>query len=195
MQRAPAAPRGHARRMKPSRVHARARGSTLWELATVLAVVAVLAALAVPDFARLRASAGVTSGANQLLGALHFARSRAILVGVPTVVCLSPDGVRCVGRGAAQASGWIVFENTRAEFTPVRDPAEAVLRSYRLERAIEVHASRGAVTFWPAPRAGMTSTFEFCSTAARVAPRAVVVSQTGRPRLRIGNPRGDARCH
>ena len=181
--------------MNPAHAHARTRGSTLWELATVLAVAAVLAALAVPDFARLRASAGVASGADQLLGALHFARSRAILVGVPTVVCLSPDGVRCVGRGAARASAWIVFENTRAEFTPVRDPAEPILRSYRLEHPIEVRASRGAVTFWPTPRAGMTSTFEFCSTAARVAPRAVIVSQTGRPRLRIGAPRGGTACH
>lgn len=171
------------------------RGYTIWELATVIAVAAILAAIATPDFARLRASVGATTGADRLLGALHFARSRAILAGVPTVVCLSPDGERCVARGAASASAWIVFENTRAEFTPVRDPGEPILRSHRLDRPIEVHASRGAVTFWPTARAGMTSTFEFCSAIPGVQARAVIVSQTGRPRLRIGTPRGSAsRC-
>lgn len=173
----------------------RPRGYTLWELVTVMAVVAVLATLATPDFANLRASAAVTSGADRLLGALHFARSRAILGGIPTVVCLSQDGERCVGRGVATARGWIVFENTRAEFTPVRDPGEPILRRHEVDRATGLRATRSAVTYWPTARAGMTSTFEFCSTLAGVPPRAVIVSQTGRPRLRIGTSRSNpSRC-
>lgn len=170
----------------------RAHGHTLWELVTVIAVVAVLAALALPDFAKLRARTGVTAGADKLLGALHFARSRAILGGVPTVVCLSSDGEHCVGRGVAAARGWIVFENTRAEFTPVRDPGEPLLRWHRIEAPTRLRATRSAVTYWPTARAGMTSTFEFCSMVGGVPPRAVIVSQTGRPRLRIGPARGGA---
>lgn len=170
----------------------RTGGHTLWELVTVIAVVAVLAALAIPDFATLRARAGVTTGADRLLGTLHFARSRAILGGVPTVVCLSSDGEHCVGRGVAAARGWIVFENRRAEFTPVRDPGEAILRRHQVESPTHLHATRSAVTYWPTARAGMTSTFEFCSRVGGVPPRAVIVSQTGRPRLRIGPARGSA---
>lgn len=166
------------------------RGHTLWELVTVLAIVAVIAAAALPGFSRLRASSALTAGADRLLGTLHFARSHAILVGLPTVVCLSADGASCVARGPARARAWLVFENLHAEFTPVRDPGEAILRSHFLGRDTEVRASRGAVTFWPTARAGMTSTFEFCSAHPGVRPRAVIVSQTGRPRLRIGTPRG-----
>lgn len=178
-----------------SRVQARvmrARGHTLWELVTVVSVVAVLATLATPDFTRLRATMSTASAADQLLGALHFARSRAILGGIPTVVCLSNDGEHCVGRGRARASGWILFENVRAEFTPVRDPGEPILRRQRVERPTALQATRGAVTYWPTVRAGMTSTFEFCSAIAGVPPRAVIVSQTGRPRLRIGTARGES---
>ncbi len=171
------------------------RGYTIWELATVIAVAAILVAIATPDFTRMRASMGVATGADRLMGTLHYARSRAILGGIPTVVCLSPDGERCVARGAARARGWIVFENSRSEFTPVRDPGEPILREHHFDRPTEVHASRGAVTYWPTARAGMTSTFEFCSTVSGVQPHAVIVSQTGRPRLRIGTPRGAAsRC-
>jgi type IV fimbrial biogenesis protein FimT len=168
----------------------RPRGHTLWELVTVITVLAVVATLASPDFGRLRASSAVTSGADRLLGALHFARSRAILRGVPTVVCLSQDGEHCVGRGARQAPGWIVFENTHAEFMPVRDPGEPILRRHRLEVPAALRATRSAVTYWPTARAGMTSSFEFCSKIAGVQPRAVIVSQTGRPRLRMGPARG-----
>ncbi|MBV6417092.1 MAG: hypothetical protein CMLOHMNK_01729 [Steroidobacteraceae bacterium] len=172
-----------------------ARGHTLWELATVLAIVAALAAAAVPGFSRIRASSALAAGADRLLGTLHFARSHAILVGQPTVVCLTADGASCVGRGVARARAWIVFENSRAEFTPVRDPDEAILRSHALGSDTEVRASRGAVTFWPTARAGMTSTFEFCSAIAGITARAVIVSQTGRPRLRVGVPRGAvSRC-
>jgi type IV fimbrial biogenesis protein FimT len=170
----------------------RDRGYTIWELVTVIAVAAVLAAVSIPDFARLRASAGLASSADRLLGTLHFARSRAILRGIPTVVCLSADGENCVGRGAAAAHGWIVFENAHAEFTPVRDAGEPVLRRHAIDHPTTLRASRGAVTYWPAARAGMTSTFQFCSAVAGVPPRAVVVSQTGRPRLRIGPARGSA---
>jgi type IV fimbrial biogenesis protein FimT len=167
----------------------RPQGFTVWELAGVLAIVATLAAIAAPDFAQLRARAGVVTSADRLLGTLHFARSRAILGGVPVVVCLSNDGETCA-TGPAGARGWIVFENTRAEFTPRRDAGEPVLRRHRLERTTQLRASRNAVTFWPTVRAGSTSTFDFCDARAPQARRAVIVSQTGRPRLRLGVPRG-----
>lgn len=171
-------------------------GFTIWELATVIAVVAVLLTAGTPGFARLRAAAGVTGNADRLMGAMHFARSQAILTGRPFVVCLSTDLAHCVGRGAQSARAWIVFENSRAEFTPVRDAGEPILRRHQLDRPTQIHASRGAVTFWPTSRAGTTSTFEVCSRVAGVSSRAVIVSQTGRPRLRVGLPRGAvSRCN
>jgi len=170
-------------------------GFTLWELATVVTVAAILLAAGTPGFVRLSAAAGVASNADRLMGAMHFARSQAILTGTPHVVCLSGDLGSCLGRGAQSGRAWIVFGNAHAEFTPVRDADEPVVRHHRLDRPTQIHASRGAVTFWPTARAGTTSTFEVCSQVAGVASRAVIVSQTGRPRLRIGLPRGaQSRC-
>lgn len=173
----------------------RPSGFTLWELATVMTVVAILLAAGTPGFVKLSAAAGVTSNADRLMGAMHFARSQAILTGRPFVVCLSRDLASCVGRGAQSGRAWIVFENARAEFSPVRDADEPILRRHRLDRPTEIHASRAAVTFWPTSRAGTTSTFEVCSQVPGVASRAVIVSQTGRPRLRTTLPRGTrSRC-
>lgn len=184
-----------ARAMRVANLPGRPSGFTIWELATVMAVVAILLAAGTPGFVRLSAAAGVTSNADRLMGAMHFARSQAILTGRPFVVCLSGDLASCAGRGAQSGRAWIVFENARAEFTPQRDADEPILRQHQFDRPTEIHASRGAVTFWPTSRAGTTSTFEVCSRVPGVASRAVIVSQTGRPRLRIGLPRGaQSRC-
>ena len=61
----------------------RERGVTALEMMVVVAVAAVLAVLAVPTFARMKRAASVSAAANQLLWALNFARSAAILNSVP----------------------------------------------------------------------------------------------------------------
>jgi hypothetical protein len=49
---------------------------------------------------------------------------------------------------------------------------------------VAVRSSRAAVTFWPVAMAGTTGTFTFCAGADG---RAVVISQTGRPRVETKN--------
>lgn len=149
-------------------------GYSLIELCVALAVLAVLATTAIPGFARWRAQAAVRSAADELLSAAHYARSAAIISGRPSVLCLSDDALHCVPRQVEHARGWLVLE----------DGEQArVLRTQQLSTPIHLRASRAAVTFWPMPRAGTTSTFELCGWAS-LASHALVVSQTGRPRLR-----------
>lgn len=76
----------------------------------------------------------------------------------------------------------------------MRDAGEPILRHHVVDRPTTLRATRPAVTYWPTVRAGMTGTFQFCSAVAGVAPRAVIVSQTGRPRLRVGPSRGSPAC-
>lgn len=161
----------------------RARGLTLIELLTVVAIVAILASLAAPSFASLRRSLGVSAAASELLGALHFARSSAILNGLPVTLCLSADDSTCVGSAASGATGWLVFLEPNAKVASTTKVVPPVLRRFQASSDVVVHGSRAAVTFWPTTRASTTSTFDVCDARRGAPGRAVVVSQIGRPRV------------
>ncbi len=162
-----------------------AAGVTLVELLMVVAMLAILATLAVPSFATLRRTAGVGAAAGELLAALHFARSAAALDGTPVTLCLSADDETCVTSVSAGAKGWLVFAEPGAHVAASSVVMPPVLRRFQAADGVVVHGSRAAVTFWPVARASLTSTFDVCDIGHQVAGRAVVVSQTGRPRVAV----------
>lgn len=158
-------------------------GFTATELLIALAVVGVLMSMAVPGFAALTRSVGLSSAANELLTALHLARSSAVLRGLPVAVCLTADDRTCVAAADGAASGWLVFLPAGSSSAVSRPPVIVgeVLTRFHLPDRLTVSASRPTVTFWPVTRAGATSTFDLCDLAG--AGRSIVVSQTGRPRV------------
>jgi type IV fimbrial biogenesis protein FimT len=159
------------------------RGFTTLELLTVLAISALLAMLASPSFGELRRSAGVTSGANQLLWALHYARSASMLRNVPTVVCLSADAEHCLSDAGASGNSWLIFHDLARTSPPQFSGSDEFLRSVQLPSGFTVSGTRADVTFWPASHSGTTATFTICGDHGRHQGRAIVVSQTGRPRV------------
>jgi type IV fimbrial biogenesis protein FimT len=153
-------------------------GFSVLELMVAVAVAAVLATIAAPSFARMKRAASLSAATNQLLWALNFARSAAILNSVPVTLCLSADGTSCLASAAAAGIGWLVFYQSAGA------AAAPLLHTFRLPGEVTVHGTRAAVTFWPVARAGTTSTFDLCMGDSRGVPgRAVVVSQTGRARV------------
>jgi type IV fimbrial biogenesis protein FimT len=156
-------------------------GFTAMELLVTLAVAGMLMSLAVPGFAALSRSVGLSSAANELLTALYTARSSAVLRGLPVAVCLTADEQTCVSVPDAAAIGWLVFvpDGSSAASKPAR--VGEVLTRFHLPDRLTVSASRPTVTFWPVARAAATSTFDLCDLAG--AGRSIVVSQTGRPRV------------
>jgi Tfp pilus assembly protein FimT len=131
----------------------------------------------------LRRSAALTASANDLLGALYLAHSSALRGGVPTAVCLSADGAQCLTRTADAAVGWLVFEDRQRGAALQMAAGDVLLARVTLPVALQVRGTRVGVTYWPAPRAGTTSTFTLCTSQTGNPGRAVIVSQTGRPRV------------
>ena len=91
-----------------SRQHERPRsgGFTIVELMVAVAVLAVLVALAVPNFNDASLSGRLNSFANSLVASAQVARSEAIKRNSTIRLCASSDGETC--DGADWEEGWIV---------------------------------------------------------------------------------------
>jgi hypothetical protein len=66
--------------------------------------------------------------------------------------------------------------------------AGQVLREIELPSGVHVAGSRPQATYWPLPGAAATITLTLCHASGAAAPRRVIVSQTGRPRVERDAP-------
>jgi len=88
--------------------------------------------------------------------------------------------------------GWILFVNSDRDSPAFRDPGEEVLRSYPAWTDGHIQANRGTLSFRAFGQMGVTATFAFCDRRGPAAARAVIISQTGRPRVSAKSASGGA---
>ncbi|MFO1400803.1 MAG: GspH/FimT family pseudopilin [Steroidobacteraceae bacterium] len=163
-------------------------GLTLFELALALALVAVMAGVATPSLGQWRAEAVLQREAWSLLGALHAARSAAIARGEPVVLCQTAGSTACLA-GGGPARGWAVFVDRPGGASGRFDAGDEMLQRAELPVELRLLGSRRVLAYWPTARAGTTATLVLCH--ARGGALAVIVSQTGRPRLAHTDAAGD----
>lgn len=78
-----------------------------------IGMLAILLAIAAPNFQGMTASSQLTSSSNELLGQLQQARAQAIRTGARVTVCRSLNGTQCdTTAGVRWNQGWIVFQDT-----------------------------------------------------------------------------------
>ena len=161
----------------------RHRGITLPELVFTLAIVAGLVGWGVPTFRDVQLNASRTREVNQFIQAVYLARSEAIKRNGVVSLCPSLDGDRCGPAGTPWHRGWIAFVNADRDAPAVRDTGEELLRVYAPSARGTVRANRATLSFRPFGQTGVTATFTFCDDRGTPAARAVIISQTGRPRV------------
>lgn len=102
------------------------RGFTLLEIMLAITIAGMILGLGVPAFGQYLRNSAMTSGANDLLGAMFVARSEAVKRRQQAVVCMAADpegaGADCDGDGS---TGWIAFVDADADGTV--DAGEDVL--------------------------------------------------------------------
>lgn len=171
-------------------MRAPAKGLTLIELLTAVAVLAVLATLGLPALQDAAQRWRGAAALHHLSGSFALARSAAVARGHPVSVCpATPEG-RC-GGGRDWSGGWLVYADRARRDQPAGP--EDVLRRHRGEAGIAVHTSAGRqrVRFQPDGRAGGSNlSLHVCADGALLGQ--IVVNNGGRARSQ--RPAGPTPC-
>jgi type IV fimbrial biogenesis protein FimT len=152
-------------------------GLTLLELCFGLAIVAVLAGLAAPGFQSSLRAGAVRSAAFEVMAGIQQTRADAIVHSRTGVWCLASAEDRCLSAGSP-AGAWSSF----LEGEPGHGSTHA------LPRGVVMRASRPTLRFWPSSLGASTGTLTICDARGLAAPRAIVISQTGRARFAAPDP-------
>jgi type IV fimbrial biogenesis protein FimT len=151
-------------------VRHRSRGFTLVELITAVAVLAILVALAVPNFNDATLSARLNGFANSLVAAAQMARSEAIKRNETIRLCASSGGATC--DAGEWEEGWIV----------VTDDDRVLQHQQALPSEFRVTEAGGAdeLSFPGTVVGATTATLTVCrSTPVGSEERVVTISGTG----------------
>lgn len=172
----PQAPRSRIRLMGSIRA---CRGVTLLELMFSLGLVALLAGMAAPGFqASLRAGA-VRSATFEVALGLQQTRANSIMESRPGLLCPTDSSGNCLAAGSA-AAGWRSFLETGA--------SREETGGQNLPRGVVLKATRSPIRFWPSSFAASAGTLTICDESGVAAPRAIVISATGRARVDFVSP-------
>ncbi len=168
--------------MRPNR-H-RQTGFTLGELMATLAVAGITLALAVPSFQDVMRNNRQATSINQLVSAMHLARSEAVTRNVQVTICPSADGDTC---GGGWDDGWILFPDRDQD--RARDGGEDVLGSGVPSDTLTLETDEfpDFIAFRPNGRAmaddvdANTGAFTFCDARGADFARVVQVGPNGQP--------------
>lgn len=140
----------------------RIAGFTLVEMLVTLAVLAILLTIALPNYRDYVVSSRMTAQANDLLTALHMARSEAVKRNAPITV---------QAKGGDWANGW-----------QVRDADNNVLRDFPALKGDSTLDSGGLTTVtFQATGQATAMTFELRSTGSSDPGRDISIDIAGRP--------------
>lgn len=170
----------------------RQRAFSLVEMATTVAVLAVLAGVGLPSFRDVQANQRMRSATHSLVASFQHARMRATSQASLAILCPSLDGQRCSG-GLDWHHGWLVYDD--ANRNRRLDPGEAITLSHGpMPDGVQARATIGRpqMVYRPDGSAyGNPITVTLCDQRGPQHGRAVIVNQGGRART---GPAAADRC-
>lgn len=179
-------------------------GFTLVELMITMAIVGILLVVGVPSLKTFMQGNQLIAASNELVSALHVARSEAIKLNSRVSICESSDGTSCTTTGD-WSNGWIVFVDANGDLVNIGAPCAALNNDclLRIHGAFAdsqlsvsgIDANKNAITSFTFTARGMpkdtvgisqSGAFSVCSFDSSntvIGSRAVVLSLSGRVRV------------
>ena len=165
------------------------RGFTLIELMLVVAILAILLAIGVPNLMNLMIKSRLSGQVQEFYGTISFARSEAIKRAKPVSICkisssFNIDSPSC---GGSWSTGWMVFVGDKDTSTITKSDVLRVFPPLSTNYTLNVNITNFA-TYITYNRLGMVEntgvggTFVFCANSDETRARAITVTKT-RPRI------------
>lgn len=171
--------------MKAEMSETNSKGFTLVELMITVSIASILLAVAVPNYQSLMRDSRLTTQANELMTALHYARSEAVKRSVRVTICKSSDGSAC-NNGSNWQDGWLIFSDTGAAGSV--DGTDEILRVFPKTTGSTLGGGSNFgnwVSYLPSGRSQgngnlPNGVFSLCYQASG---RNIVINNSGRPRV------------
>ena len=168
----------------------RQAGFTLIELLVTLSVAAIVTTTAIPAMQKMVSANRQTSEINHFIAHLQYTRSEAVKRGQRAVMCRSADGTTCQQTDGWH-QGWITFADKNANRE--RDDNEPLLQvdAGQDNNIVITSGQRRRVVYQANGRSpGTNATYTFCDNRYPDNAKAVILSNSGRPRLSKTKPNG-----
>jgi len=155
------------------------RGVTLTEIILVLAIAMVLLRIAVPRYDSLVNDGRLTAVTNDLIGAVHLARTEAVKRSINVSVCAGNADLSACGNTASWNNGWLVLDGN-GEILLRRAPLEDVFTM----RDSAAAAPPGNITFNSMGFTPLERAIEVCGpNGEEILAKAVRVTRPGEVRM------------
>lgn len=167
-------------------------GFTLFELMITIAVISLVFSVGVPMMKTFVVSNRLVTQANELIGAMAYARSEAVKRNKTVTICRRKiDSKECGGTTAeGWKGGWLIFENKGSNM-PIALTDADILRIYK-PLSGNNYLNGGTkfpnyISYLPNGRSNTNGTFTLCAYDAgsdnQQNIRKLIVSNTGRARV------------
>lgn len=174
-------------------------GLSMVELLIVMVIVAIIAAIAVPNGRSMLANRLIATTANALLTSSEQARATAVSRGMVVYLCPSPDGERC-GSASSWNSGWITWADVNDNNVLDNNVDEIlVIKQFESNNlSLNVPAAVGAGYHFRKsgrPSFSTQNTITVCDSDGTIATaRAVIFTITGRGSVLPAEDVNNAAC-
>ncbi|MBL8310082.1 MAG: GspH/FimT family pseudopilin [Burkholderiales bacterium] len=165
-------------------------GFTLIELMVTVAVLAILAAIAIPSMSQLIVRSRMDATLHEFVSAINMARSEAVRRATRVTLCRATGPTTCGGAGTTWASGWIVFVDDLATAGLI-DAGEEIIKSRSawvgMDSVITSASVSGSISY--TSNGQLENAFNLGQIAftpkggAASDMRYVCINRTGRPRV------------